>query len=165
MKAKHLFFILLALCVVFFLTSCDGGGSSGGGDDRTGKTFIVTDISPNPGIVITRVPGKGIKFTQEGIDQEIHVILKFYDDKTFSSVQKFWMDGVEYMDSVFTGTWVQNDLTITASATKEKDNLGGTTETINPPDVVDFTLSADGNTLSQTEIDPGYQAKLIFTKQ
>ena len=167
MKAKWFSFILLALCLVLALTGCaggsGGGGTSGGG---TGNTFVVTNISPNDGLVITQVPGKGIKFTQGGVEWKIYVTLKLEDDNTFSSVEQLWVDGIQGADSVFTGTWEQpSSTTIVATATKEKDNLAGTTTTIDPPDVDNFTLSADGKTLTQTEEDPDYHTKLILTKQ
>lgn len=166
MKATKLF-AFLALCLVLALTGCDsGGGSSGGGGDRgAGKTFIVSDITPRGEIVITPVSGKGIKFTQGGIEYEIHVSLILNDNNTFTSTEEFWMDGLKLGDSEFTGTWDQNGSIITTHSNSEKDNLSGTTTNFNPPEDESLTLSADGKTLTENEQDPELPTKLVLTKQ
>lgn len=157
---KKAVLILLALCMAFFMIGCDGGG----GERGSGGAFIVADITPKGEIIITPVAGKGIKFTQGGTEWEIHVALTLNDDGTFTSVEKLWMDGLKLGDSEFTGTWDQSGSTINTHAKSEKDNIAGTTTKIDPPEEVSFTVSDNGNTLTENEQDPEYPTKLILKK-
>ena len=162
---KKLVLILLALCVVFFMIGCDDGGSGGGGENERGTgAFIVSDMVPSGIVEITPVPGKGIKFTQGGIEFEIHVSLTLDDNGTFTSVEKLWMDGVKQIDSEFTGTWDQSGSTINTHAKSDKDNMAGTTNPIDPPDDESFTVSDGGNTLTEDVQDPLLPARLVLKK-
>ena len=171
MKIKHLFFILLVLCIMFFLSGCggSGGGSSGGsgggegGDDGPGRTFIITNIVPNDVEGFQVIPGKGIKFTYMGFEFVIQDKVVLSDNGNVTDTLLIKMDGETGLNSVFTGKWTPSGTTINAHFTKEKDKLKGKTKDIDQHGSA--VLSADGNSLSNSEIQGDLPFKFIYTKQ
>ena len=168
MKTKHLFLILLTLCVVFFLAGCGdgGGGGSGGGegeDDGPGRTFIITNLIPNDVEGFQVIPGKGIKFNYIGFEFVIQDKVVLSDNGNVTDTLLMKMDGETVFNSVFTGKWTQSGTTINAHFTKENDKIKKKTKNINEHGSA--ALSADGNTLSNTEIKGDLPFKFIYAKQ
>ena len=172
MKTKNLFFILLAMSLVLFLVGCDGSSSSSSDfDDEveaitkgSGKKFVVTDITPRTGITnFSVVSGKGIKFKTGDTPCEIYITIILNDNKQFTSTEKALMGGMLIGNEQFTGTWSQSGTTVTTIATKKKDLETGKTESCNQTKTA--SLSADGKTLTDIDLDPNLSAKFVYTKQ
>ena len=167
MKIKHLFYILLALCVMLLLASCGGGGGSGSGgggeDDGPGRTFIISDLNPHNVENLQVIPGKGIKFTYMGFEFVIQDKVVLSDNGNVTDTLLIKMDGETGLNSVFTGKWTPSGTTINAHFTKEKDKLKGKTKDIDQHGSA--VLSADGNSLSNSEIQGDLPFKFIYTKQ
>ena len=167
---KKLVLIFLALSMVLFLTGCDSGSSSdfddtfGDINKGSGKKFIVYDISPHTGITdFSRVNGKGIQFKEGGAQVKIFITIYLNDNKQFTSTEEGWMGGYKIGNSQFTGTWSQSGQTITMHATKEKDLDSGTTKPCDETETT--TLSADGSTMTDVDVNPTFNAKLVYKKQ
>ena len=169
MKSKSLFYIFLMICLALFLTGCggEGGGSGGGGeggDDGPGKIFIINSVIPNDAVEnLQVVAGKGIRFTAMGMDWFIQDKVVLSDNGNVTDTIKVEIDGITGYNSIYTGKWSQNGLLINVHFTKEKDKIKGKTKDINQHGSA--ALSADGNTLSNTEIKGDLPFKFIYAKQ
>ena len=152
---KKTVLILLALSLIMFLISCDdsNGSSSNsfGLDDNSGAKYVVTDLVDHTGVTDLKVvKGKGIEFKEMGTSAKIYKTITLSSNKKFTASYDVVLGGIPEQKFSASGTWSQSGSTITLK-------YSGGTETA--------TLSSNGKTLTDSDLEPNLHTYLIYTKQ
>ena len=151
---KKTVLILLALSLVMFMTSCDDGSSSGNSntsDNSSGLKFVVTDLVDHTGVTDLKViKGKGIEFKELGTSAKIYKTMILKSNKQFTASYDIVLGGIPEQKFSASGTWSQSGSTLTLK-------YSGGTETA--------TLSSNGKTLTDTDLEPNLHTYLVYTKQ
>ncbi len=152
---KKTVLILLALSLVMFMTSCDDGGSSGGNsfslDNNSTTKFVVTDLVDHTSVTDLKViKGKGIEFKEMGTAAKIYKTMTLNSNKKFTASYDVVLGGMPEQKFSASGTWSQSGSTLTLK-------YSGGTETA--------TLSSNGKTLTDTDLEPNLHTYLVYTKQ
>ena len=151
---KKTVLILLALSLVMFMTSCDDGSSSGNSntaDNSSGLKFVVTDLVDHTGVTDLKViKGKGIEFKELGTSAKIYKTMILKSNKQFTASYDIVLGGIPEQKFSASGTSSQSGSTLTLK-------YSGGTETA--------TLSSNGKTLTDTDLEPNLHTYLVYTKQ
>lgn len=151
---KKTVLILLALSLALFLMSCDDSSSSGNSntaDNSSGLKFVVTDLVDHTGVTDLKViKGKGIEFKELGTSAKIYKTMILKSNKQFTASYDIVLGGIPEQKFSASGTWSQSGSTLTLK-------YSGGTETA--------TLSSNGKTLTDTDLEPNLHTYLVYTKQ
>lgn len=151
---KKTVLILLALSLIMFLISCDDSSSSGNSntaDNSSGLKFVVTDLVDHTGVTDLKViKGKGIEFKELGTSAKIYKTMILKSNKQFTASYDIVLGGIPEQKFSASGTWSQSGSTLTLK-------YSGGTETA--------TLSSNGKTLTDTDLEPNLHTYLVYTKQ
>ena len=150
--SKKISFILSGLCIAFLLTCCDSsGGDSSDIGKGSGTKYVVTDLVDHTGVEDLKViKGEGIEFKEMGTSAKIYKTMTLTSNNKFTASYDVVLGGMPEQEFSASGTWSQSGSTITLK-------YSGGTETA--------TLSSNGKTLTDTDLEPNLHTYLVYTKQ